>query len=73
MTRIDKILFHVKMKIHFILYLAVKLMYIKNQGHSIERTTHSMEIAHEILTMYYAHFTCPLSRSSRYCRHFEIK
>ena len=26
------------------------------QGHSIERTTHSMEIAHEILTMYYATF-----------------
>ena len=44
-----------------------------NQGHSIERTTHSMEIALEILTMYYATFTCPLSRSSRYCRHFEIR
>ena len=43
------------------------------QGHSIERTTHSMEIGHEILTMHYAHFTCPLSRSSRYCLHFEIR
>ena len=43
------------------------------QGHYIERTTHSMEIAHEILTMYYALLTCPISRSGRYCRHFEIR
>ena len=44
-----------------------------HQGPYIARTAHSMEIAHEILTMYYASFTCPLSRSSRYCRHFGIK
>ena len=53
--------------------LTFHMKFMIHQGHSIERTTHSMEIAHEILTMYYATFTCPLSRSSRYCRHFEIR
>ena len=51
----------------------VKVFTLYNQGLSIERTTHSMEIAHEILTMYYAHFTCPLSRSSRIIILLEIQ